>query len=470
MRMKISLRERGNIVKNILHACDCIIVAGYLLFVVNAYGTTTWRSYIQLAYCALAICVPTFVNYQLYRSWRSEALYKEFNMIIKSWSTVVGILLLLLFITGRGEAYSRSVIITWFIGTPIIIFSFHVAIRLVMRRIRIWGVDNKSCVIVGIGRLGRSVANCIQATPWAGIRVLGYFEEDITESQIRWDSKRKILGKISDLPEYASKRRIDYIYVALPMHKEKLIMEVLESCRTLGAELLVVPDIHQFYLINSEVRSLGDMIILNCNPQLGMKRLFDILFASAAICITAPLWIIISMFIKMEDGGPVLYSHARIGDAGRTFKCLKFRTMNMNAAEKLNEILRRDEGARNEWSRMYKLKNDPRITSVGKFLRKTSLDELPQFINVLRGEMSIVGARPIVREELMKYYKKRGGLYCSIRPGMTGPWQVGHRSDSADYDERVQLDSEYILNWSFFKDLKIIGKTVMTMFTRKGAY
>jgi lipopolysaccharide/colanic/teichoic acid biosynthesis glycosyltransferase len=156
--------------------------------------------------------------------------------------------------------------------------------------------------------------------------------------------------------------------------------------------------------------------------------------------------------------------------AGKEFKCWKFRTMAVDADKKLTQILNSVPEAKREWESIFKLKHDPRITSIGKVLRKFSLDEIPQFINVIKGDMSIVGARPVVYSELFKHYKENAGLYCSIKPGITGPWQVGPRNDMDDYKERVKLDMWYLQNLSFWLDLKIIFKTVTVFFHGKGAY
>jgi len=150
---------------------------------------------------------------------------------------------------------------------------------------------------------------------------------------------------------------------------------------------------------------------------------------------------------------------------------LKFRTMRVGADKELQNLLNENEDMRQEWERTFKLKNDPRITRIGRFLRRTSLDEFPQFINVLKGDMSVVGARPIVSCELKDFYKESAGRYCSMKPGITGPWQVSLRSDTENYDERVELDDWYILNFSLWNDIKIICKTVCCIFKRKnGAY
>jgi len=200
-----------------------------------------------------------------------------------------------------------------------------------------------------------------------------------------------------------------------------------------------------------------------------MKRIFDIVFSIFAIIITLPITIPIAIIIKLTDGGSIIYGHERVGKDGKKFKVLKFRSMYMDADKKLKEILENDPQAKEEWEKTFKLKNDPRITPIGKFLRKTSLDELPQFINVLKGEMSVVGPRPVVEEELKKYYKDKAELYKSVKPGVTGYWQVEGRSDT-DYEERIKMDEYYIKNRSFLMDLKIILKTIKVMITGKGAY
>ena len=200
-----------------------------------------------------------------------------------------------------------------------------------------------------------------------------------------------------------------------------------------------------------------------------MKRLFDIYFSIFAICITLPVTIPIAIIIKLIDGGNIIYGHERIGKDGKKFKVLKFRSMYMDADKKLEEILKNNPEAKEEWEKTFKLKNDPRITPIGKFLRKSSLDELPQFINVLKGDMSVVGPRPVVEEELKKYYKDKTKIYKSVKPGVTGYWQVEGRSDT-DYDERIKMDEYYINNQNLLLDLEIIFKTIKVVFTGKGAY
>ncbi len=200
-----------------------------------------------------------------------------------------------------------------------------------------------------------------------------------------------------------------------------------------------------------------------------MKRVFDIFFSIFAIIVTSPFMFLIALGIKLTDGGKVFFTQKRVGKDGKEFDIIKFRSMYPDAESRLKEILESNPQARKEWKESFKLRNDPRITPIGKFLRKTSLDELPQFFNVLKGDMSVVGPRPVVQEELDKFYKEKANLYKSIRPGVTGYWQVEGRSDT-DYEERVKMDEWYIKNQSLWLDLKIILKTIKVMITGKGAY
>jgi len=199
------------------------------------------------------------------------------------------------------------------------------------------------------------------------------------------------------------------------------------------------------------------------------KRIFDVIFSICVIIITLPITVSIAIIIKLTDGGNIIYGHERVGKNGKKFKVLKFRSMYMDADKKLKEILENDSRAREEWEQNFKLKNDPRVTPIGKFLRKTSLDELPQFINVLKGEMSVVGPRPVTEEELKNFYKEKAIIYEKVKPGVTGYWQVEGRSDT-NYEERIAMDEWYVKNQSFWLDLKIILKTIKVMITGKGAY
>lgn len=199
-----------------------------------------------------------------------------------------------------------------------------------------------------------------------------------------------------------------------------------------------------------------------------IKPVFDILFSALAIAFFAPFMLIVAALIYYNDRGPIFFAHERIGLGGRKFRCLKFRTMVVDAQDRLDRLLAECPDARTEWQIQQKLRKDPRITGVGRFLRATSLDELPQFFNVVFGQMSVVGPRPIVESEIAKY-SSDFATYASVKPGVTGLWQVRGRSDTS-YSERVELDVQYVSNMSFNLDLWIILKTISVVLNGRGAY
>ncbi len=200
-----------------------------------------------------------------------------------------------------------------------------------------------------------------------------------------------------------------------------------------------------------------------------VKTAFDYILTLVGAVFISPLLVYIAYRIKKEDPGPVFFAHTRIGKDGKPFPCYKFRSMVVNSQEMLQKYLAENPAAREEWERDFKLKDDPRVTPIGKFLRSTSLDELPQIFNVLRGEMSLVGPRPVIQEELDKYYGETAKLYCTVKPGITGLWQVSGRSDIG-YDERVALDATYIKYRSMWGDIVILWKTIGVVLMKKGAY
>lgn len=200
-----------------------------------------------------------------------------------------------------------------------------------------------------------------------------------------------------------------------------------------------------------------------------LKRAFDIIFSLMVLLFFFPIFLIIALTVKLSSRGPIFYAHERLGRGGVPFPCYKFRTMYSNADERLQELLENSPSIKKEWEESYKLKNDPRITPIGKFLRKSSLDELPQFWNVLKGDLSVVGPRPVVQQEMQKHFGEKAMVILSIRPGLTGIWQVSGRNDTA-YSQRIQLDEMYVDTQSLLLDLKLIAKTIPAMLSSRGAY
>ena len=221
------------------------------------------------------------------------------------------------------------------------------------------------------------------------------------------------------------------------------------------------------YVIGQDAVLLVDKI--DVVPRLSRlaKRSFDLAVTTAALVAAAIPMLAVAALVKL-DGGPAIFGHERIGAAGRKFRCLKFRSMSIDAEGRLQEYLAKNPEARSEWESTRKLKDDPRVTRLGRFIRKTAFDELPQLFNVLRGDMSLVGPRPVTEPELA-YYGEAQDLYLSVRPGVTGLWQVSGRNDLT-YEQRVGLDAWYVKNWSPWHDTAIIIKTVPALLLRRGAY
>ncbi|WP_337384501.1 exopolysaccharide biosynthesis polyprenyl glycosylphosphotransferase, partial [Acidaminococcus timonensis] len=237
-----------------------------------------------------------------------------------------------------------------------------------------------------------------------------------------------------------------------------------------------VPDLIGLPVNGVEVDSLFNerMILMSLKNNLARpynrmcKRLFDLVLTLVGVVLLSPVFLVLAILIKLDSRGPVIFAHQRIGKDGKLFPCLKFRTMCVDADRKLKEYLAANPEARKEWEAEFKLKDDPRVTRVGKVLRRTSLDELPQLFNVLSGQMSLVGPRPIVTAEIPKYGPYIKDFYM-VRPGITGMWQVNGRSDTT-YEERVQMDSWYVRNWGVWLDIMLLWRTFGVVLSHKGAY
>ena len=454
----------------LLHLVDCLVVVAYLTLLVFWYRVPWSPYYNKLVVITFFLTFISFQSFQLYRSWRGWKFFLEFVVILKAWGAVIGLLLFYFFISKISIAYSRVVILIWSITTPVLIFCIHLAARKLLRMFRSRGKNLRRAVIVGAGDLGQNLVSELESMPWAGIEILGFFDDKIDEDSCEDVLGKPILGNIGAITDYLEVQDIDYVYIALPMRAEKKIFTILRECRSLGARIFLVPDLYLYGLHHAEMQSLGSLLILNFNPNTEWKRSFDLIFSVVILICTLPITLFIAALVKLNDGGPVFYRHKRITAAGKKFNCLKFRTMRVNADKELERLLNEDDKVREEWEKSFKLKNDPRISRIGGFLRRTSLDEFPQFINVIRGDMSVVGARPIIGKELNGFYKESAGRYCSMKPGITGPWQVGRRSNVEAYQERIELDDWYILNYSLWTDIKIIVKTVYCMIVGKGAY
>lgn len=299
------------------------------------------------------------------------------------------------------------------------------------------------------------------------VNEIGYVSFDDNDESLEY------IGKLSDLESIIRKYNIDQVYILQKREMDVFqVQSYVDMCIEMGVTCQIIIDIFRRRKAFSFVSSIGTYPVYTFHtvPMNGLeravKRLFDIVFSFVAIILTSPIMILTAIAIKLDSKGPVFFKQVRVGKNGRHFKIWKFRSMCVGAdemkedLEALNEI---------EDGMMFKIKDDPRITRVGHFIRKTSIDELPQFFNVLAGSMSVVGTRPPTIDEVQKYTSKQWRR-ISIKPGITGMWQVEGRSSITDFDQVVERDTKYIDNWSILLDIKIILKTVALVLMRKNSY
>lgn len=336
-------------------------------------------------------------------------------------------------------------------------------LRSLMIRLRLW---QRPTIIIGNGPNANEAVEALQSEPALGFEVLGFLNANLDDT---------LRGSEGCLQAWANVPGIHFI-LALEAGQSDLREAILRKLVQLRVEdVSVIPAMRGIplfgtdimYFFSHEVAMLKLRNNLRYWPARILKRYFDFVGALLLLIILALPLLYIALLIR-RDGGPAIFAHKRAGRSGTKFSCFKFRTMHVDAEQHLRELLTRDPTARAEWARDYKLRNDPRLTRVGKFLRRTSLDELPQLFNVIRGEMSLVGPRPIVLAELERYGNNVDYLLM-VRPGMTGLWQISGRSDTS-YDTRVYLDTWYVKNWSLWYDIAILFKTIKVVYRSKGAY
>ena len=328
-----------------------------------------------------------------------------------------------------------------------------------------WGFP---AVIFGAGPTGEKILNAMRSDLSMSLKPVAFIDEQAECSHLRGVP---VFGDYAFAQALIPSGRKAYAVFAagdLPAGDRTRLMDRYHSD---FSGMLVVPDLHDLSTLWVNPKSVGGMLALEVGKHTGhetVKRAFDVALAMLFALVAGPLCALIAVMTKLEGGGPLFYSQRRIGRNGKPFQAWKFRSMVTNSQEMLAAHLAAHPEAREEWERSQKLRNDPRVTRMGKVLRKTSLDELPQIWNVLKGEMSFVGPRPIVEGEV-RHYGERFQLYTAVKGGITGLWQVSGRSDTT-YEERVILDSFYARNWSVWLDLTILFRTFSVVLFGRGAY
>ncbi len=299
----------------------------------------------------------------------------------------------------------------------------------------------------------------------------------VKDNAFGFDVRRIVkIDKSKDLPDKINVKDYYAMIIAASTMKATRIFYLIDKLQPIVKRIIILPSLSRVPIVNvqtvSSVNNKGLALFVHnnlLNPvHRFTKSVLDIALSLIFIVILMPVFLIIYIAAFIDTKGHPIFVHERIGYKGRTFRMYKFRTMKLNADEILKKALEKDENLRKEWYESFKLKNDPRVTKLGKFLRKTSLDELPQFFNIIKGEMSLVGPRPIVKEEIKKY-GEYFEYYKSVKPGITGLWQVSGRND-VSYDERVRMDVWYVRNWSVGLDIVILLKTIYSVISLKGSY
>jgi Undecaprenyl-phosphate galactose phosphotransferase WbaP len=377
-----------------------------------------------------------------------------------------------LFLGKIGEQVSRTVLIVMsIISIPLL-----PVIRTNAKKLLIFlGLLKRKVLILGAGETGKMILNALRRDKNLGLNVVGFLDDD-PEKIGKKVGGIKIHAGIDKARKYIGRCGIEDVVIAMPgCEKEKLIT-LVNRLQHKAQNILLIPDLFGITVLGTNLQHFfqEQAIGLEVKNNLArpanilIKKVFDLVFSSLLFVLLSVPMIIIAILIKASSRGPAIYSQKRIGRNDSTFRCYKFRTMYDDADARLDALLKSDARARNEWINNWKLKEDPRVTRIGKFLRNTSLDELPQIFNVLKGEMSLVGPRPVTRIEIDQYYRDQAGLCFCVPPGVTGLWQVSGRSNTS-YNYRIALDSWYVRNWNLWLDIVILFKTVRVVMKREGA-
>jgi exopolysaccharide biosynthesis polyprenyl glycosylphosphotransferase len=330
------------------------------------------------------------------------------------------------------------------------------------------GLGETRLLVVGSGRLGKLVMQHIAANPNLGYAIVGFLH-DLNEPPGDF-GRFKMLGTIEDIGPVIRSMQIDEVIIALPAQMHQQAIRSVKLCERLGTSFKLIPDLYELSLSRIDMDTMEGIPLINIKQvslniwQGFITRLIDITVSASVLILGLPLWIFLALAIALNSPGPIIYKQTRIGLNGRAFQIYKFRSMYKDADQRLAQLLSQNEAR----GPLFKMKNDPRITPIGKFLRSTSLDEIPQFINTLKGEMSLVGPRPALPREVAQYEEWQKGR-LAIKPGLTGLWQVRGRSNLT-FDEGVLMDLYYIENWSLRLYIQILLRTIPAVLFSRGAY
>lgn len=480
--ISISNRTRPKLTIAVLIAADVLVLAAAMLIAIYSRwavgGGYNPIDYLQLWPC-LAIFVVAFAGSRLYPGIPYTAA-QELHKLAKIITFVFLILGTATFFLRNSLAYSRSVlIISWLLSMPLV-WMGRCMVRTLLAKYDWWG---KAVLIIGGGKNAQQIVKTLLYKPEMGLKPVAVVTE---YKQVESGSDRlsmsvegffhvPVVMGIHRYRKLVKDHHISCAVVAMPKDKDPDRINCLLNglSRTLK-NVIYIPDINGLSSLWVNARDMGGTLGLEVRHRLldpgrqTLKRIMDLTAIVVFSPILVPMVALIALAIRLDSRGPVFYPSVRLGRGGVRFKAWKFRSMRFVCGRTLGEFLDEDPALREEWQASKKLCKDPRITRVGRFLRKTSLDELPQLYNVLIGQMSLVGPRPMLEDE-PKRYGKIYPLYAKVTPGLTGPWQVAGRND-LPYEDRLRLTAYYVRNWSVWLDIYILAKTVPVVLFGKGAY
>ncbi len=418
---------------------------------------------------AMLIILPISFRFSgVYPYRRGRSLIEETYTI--ATATTAGVMILIIAsLFFRPLLYSRLIFFYTAVLVTLLLGTSRFVIQVAFVHLRRYGVGVKRMLLVGAGDVGRMVLRTVAARPDFGYQLIGFLDDNPAKG-FTDIGPYKALGPVENLSQVLESQLVDTVVICLPWQSHRMIQRLLRTCETSHIRAQVVPDLFQVTKNQVYVEELNGIPLISTRElsiqgwNLLIKRASDLVLGTLLGLVSLPVWLLIVVAIKLDSRGPVLYSQIRVGKNGVHFRCYKFRSMVEGA-----DSLRPDLGDLNESSGpLFKMRNDPRRTRVGRMIRRFSLDELPQLINVMRGEMSLVGPRPNLPGEVEQYQEwHRRRLLVS--PGITGLWQVSGRSDLT-FDEMVLLDIYYVENWNLAMDLGILLRSIPAVLRGRGAY
>lgn len=411
-----------------------------------------------------------FINIEQLYSRRAQ-FWQVIQKIFHASIYAVIAIIIVLYIGQITASTSRLFIALLLVFTFIYLTIFRYITKKILEHFQLMQIP---VLIIGAGKTAELLVQGISSDAGMGYKIIGLLEDNHVKDGIL--QKFPVLGKFADVENVIKETRVQHVFIAAPGLEQVKLTQIIYKVQPLVKNMGIIPNLVGVPMGGIEVESLFNekLMLLRLRNNLArplnryLKAIFDFIVTLVGTLAISPILVFIALWIYKDSPGPVIFKHIRIGKNGKEFPCYKFRSMCIDAKEKLEKLLDTDPEARAEWEKDFKLKNDPRITKSGAFLRKTSLDELPQIFNVLKGEMSLVGPRPIIKAEMERYGEYIND-YLMVKPGITGMWQVSGRND-IDYTERVLLDSWYVRNWSIWIDLVMLFKTIAVVLFRKGAY